>query len=330
VGVARVAAGGGSLPLHLDSGRVYLAGPYHGAPLSLVALVPAVAGPFDLGTVAVRMALHVDPVTARLRAISDPFPTILRGVPLDLRALQIDLNRPGFIRNPTSCDEMSVLGSATSAAGATAALAYRFQVGGCADLGFKPTVTAQLVGPTHRGAHPGLRTVLRARGGDASIRRVVVALPPTELLDNRRIKAVCPRPRYAARNCPDEAAVGFARAWSPLLDQPLAGPVYLRAGKHRLPDLAVSLDGQFRLDLAARIDSVRGRLRMTLQALPDVPLSRVVVSLPGGRGGLIVNSGGLCAERWRTAASFLAHNGKTRDVIPVLRTHCGRRSAPAD
>jgi hypothetical protein len=324
VGSVSVAAGAGPSPLLL-TGRAYLAGPYEGAPLSLAVVVPALAGPFDLGTVAVRVALYVDPRSAQVHAVSDPLPTILRGIPLDIRSLAVDLDRPGFALNPTSCEPASVTTTVTSTVGLGARLADRFQVGGCSTLGFRPKVSVRLLGPTHRGAHPGLRTVLTPRPGDANVRAAAITLPGTELLDNRHIGTVCSAGQFAAAQCPAGAIYGQARAWTPMLDQPLEGPVYLRASKTRLPDLVASLGGQVHLDLSARVDSVRGRLRIALGALPDAPLSRVVLTTVGGRRGLLVNTGGLCARKPRVGAAFAGQNSKLHDVSPILRTDCGGR-----
>jgi hypothetical protein len=322
VGSATVGAGAGPAPYYAQGGA-YLAGPYRGAPLSLAIVAPAVAGPFDLGTVVVRSALRVDPETAQVTAVSDPVPTILRGIPLDVRSLRVTLDRPGFIRTPTSCDPTSVGALATAPTSQSSPLSSRFQVGGCRRLGFAPKVSVRLLGPTHRGAHPGLRTVLTPRRGDANIRRVAVTLPGSELLESRHIETICTEAQYAAGKCPASSIYGHARAWSPLLDKALEGPIYLRASGNKLPDLAVSLDGQVDLALTGRIDSVRGRLRNTFGALPDVPLSRVVLTLNGGARGLLVNSGGLCARRPHAGASFTAQNVKTHESHPLVRTACG-------
>ncbi len=243
IGTATVSAGAGSAPIYL-SGRVYLAGPYRGAPFSLVAVVPALAGPLDLGTVVTRMAVYINPATAQLRVVSDPLPAILSGIPLHLRQLQIDLNRAGLFRNPTSCDEEWVHGSVTSQQGTVAPVSNRFQVGNCASLKFRPAASVRLLGPTHRGGHPKLRLVVAPRPGDANIRRVGVTLPGTELLDNRHVGATCTPAQFATQTCPADSIYGFARAWTPLLSGPLEGPVYLRASATRLPELAASLGGE--------------------------------------------------------------------------------------
>jgi hypothetical protein len=325
VGTVSVTAGAGPTPLHIG-GHVYLSGPYKNAPLSLVLVVPAVAGPFDLGTVVVRAALYVDPTTGQIRAVSDRFPTILQGVPLDLRTISIDLDRPEFIVNPTSCEPTTMTGVATSVLGKEASLSTRYQIGDCQGLAFRPDLSVRLIGPIHRGAHPTLRTVVTPRHGDANLAGVAVTLPATELLDNRHIRTVCSR-AVPVDQCPRASAYGQASVWSPLLGEPLMGPVYLRASDHRLPDLVAPLDGQFHLDLTGQVSSVHGRLRTTFDSLPDLPLDRFVLTLQGGKRGLLVNSGGVCASGRRAGARLGAQSGKRRELGIRVKADCPRGSS---
>jgi hypothetical protein len=304
---------------------VYLAGPYKGAPLSLAIVTPAVVGPFDLGDVLVRVALQVDPETAQVSARSDPIPSLLHGIPLDLRSIALSLNRPDFTLNPTSCERGAVSGEALSVLGQRAPLFNSFQVGDCPKLAFAPRFSLRFLGPPHRGAHPSFRTVLSAGRGEAAVARAAVTLPPTELLDNTHIRSICTTARFAAGRCPAGSVYGHARAYTPLLDRPLEGPVYLRSSHGKLPDLVASLGGQIHLDLVAHVSSVHGRLRDTFAALPDAPLSKLVLTMRGGRKGLLVNSGGLCAGWLRASASLLAHSGKRRDSEPAIKTDCNKR-----
>jgi hypothetical protein len=321
VGALTLDAGAGSTPLQV-AGTAYLAGPYKGAPLSLAIVTPALAGPFDLGTVVVRTALRIDPETTQIHAVSDPFPTILQGIPLDIRRITLNLDRPSFTLNPTSCEPTSVPGSATSVFGHVALLDDRFQVGGCRGLGFKPRLSLRFVGPTHRSAHPKLVAKLTARPGDANIRGARMLLPPTQFLENSHIEAICTRAQYAARACPVESVYGYAKAWSPLLDRPLQGPVYLRSSDRDLPDLAASLDGQMHVDLAARIDSKDARIRGTFETVPDAPLRKLVLTMLGGKKGLLVNNTELCRATPRAAVRFEGQNGKTYRVNPVVKADC--------
>ncbi|HYQ77529.1 MAG TPA: hypothetical protein VEP91_00280 [Solirubrobacterales bacterium] len=322
VGIVSATVGSGERPLQLEGGRVYLAGPYKGAPLSLAAVVPALAGPFDLGTVVLRTALFVDPARAQLHAVSDSLPPVLRGIPLDLRALRIELDRPGFILNPTSCDEMAIRGTVFSQPGASAPVSERFQVGDCGRLGFKPRVAVQLSGGTGRSGHPRLKAVLRPRAGDANPSRAAVVLPPEELLDQRHIVGVCTEARFAADDCPRSSRYGVVKAWSPLVDHPFVGRLNMRSSSRRLPDLAAHLDGQFPLSVAARVESVHGALRITLADLPDIPLARLELVMWGGGKGLLVNSRDLCERRPRVVIDLDAHNGRKRDIRPRARVDC--------
>jgi hypothetical protein len=320
VGAVAIAAGPGPLPLQLQ-GDAYLAGPHAGAPLSLAIVVPAVAGPFDLGRVVVRVALRVDPSSAAVRAVSDPLPLIFAGVPLDVRSLSLTLDRARFTRNPTSCDPAAITAEMFSPGG-SASLESRFQVGGCAGLGFRPKASVRLLGATHRGARPGLRAVVTPRPGDAALRRVAITLPSSELLASRSLGAVCTASEFEAGRCPVRSRHGRMTVWSPLTRSPLRGSMYLRASRNRLPDLVASLDGIVHVNLVARLDSVGGRLRATFRSLPDVPLNRAVIEIEGGRRGLLVNAGGFCREQPRSALQLLSHSGKARSLAPTVAGKC--------
>jgi uncharacterized repeat protein (TIGR01451 family) len=323
VGIVTVGAGVGLTPYYA-TGHAYLAGPYKGAPLSLAIVTPAVVGPFDLGDIVVRVALQVNPETAQVTARSDPIPAVIHGIPLDLRSIALSLNRPGFSLNPTSCEKMAVSGEALSVLGQSAPLSNPFQVGECPKLGFRPKLSLRFFGPTHRGAHPGFRTVLTAGKGEASLGRLAVTLPGTELLDNTHIAAICTGAQFAAGQCPAGSIYGHAKAWTPLLDRPLEGPVYLRSSNRKLPDLVASLGGQIHLDLTAHVDSVHGRLRDTFAALPDAPLSKLVWTMQGGSKGLLVNTGHFCARQRRTSTVLDAQTGKVREIYPPIKAACGK------
>ena len=226
VGSLTAAVGSGPDPLYIpEAGKaptaLYLGGPYKGAPISLVAKVPAQAGPFDLGTVVVRSGVYVDPVTTRATVKSDLLPQILEGIPLSYRDLRIEVNRTGFMVNPTSCDPMSVDGTIVSDSGHSADVSKGFQTVNCERLGFEPKLALGLSGPTHRSAHPKLRAVLTTRKGDANIGRAQVTLPKTEFLENAHIQTVCTRVQFAADACPAKSIYGYAKAWTPLLDKPI-------------------------------------------------------------------------------------------------------------
>jgi hypothetical protein len=325
VGTVDVAAGAGTEPVNV-SGKAYLAGPYKGAPLSLAIVTPAVAGPFDLGTVVVRNALQIDPVTTQIHVVSDPIPTILQGIPLDIRSIAVKVDRPGFTLNPTSCEPTQVTGSALSVFDQSASLSSPFQVGGCNALAFKPKLALQLKGGTDRSDHPALTATLRARPGDANIAKAVVSLPQSEFLAQEHIRTVCTRVQFAAGNCPKGSVYGRASAWSPLLDKPISGPVYLRSSNNQLPDLVADLNGQIRVTLAGRISSIKGGITNSFELVPDAPVSKFVLRMQGGKKGLLVNRRNLCNAANKATAQFDAQNGKIRDLHPVVANGCGKKA----
>jgi hypothetical protein len=328
LGTVDVAAGAGPTPLHVE-GTVYLAGPYKGAPLSLAVITPAIAGPFDLGAVLLRTALHVDPATAQIHAVSDPIPQILQGIPLALRSVALKMDRPNFTLNPTSCDPMAITGSALSALNQSASLTTPFQVGGCQGLPFKPKLSLKLKGGTKRAAHPKLIASLKAKGGEANIAKAQVKLPPSAFLDQAHIRTICTRVQFAADQCPKGSIYGKAKAITPLLDDPLSGNVYLRSSNNKLPDLIDALKGPdslpIEIELAGRTDSVKGALRNTFEAVPDAPVSSFRLELFGGRRGLVVNSRNLCAHRYRAEVNLDGQNGKVFDTEPVVKSDCGSK-----
>jgi hypothetical protein len=326
LGGVNVGAGVGPSPYYAK-GNVYLAGPYHGAPLSIAVVTPAVAGPFDLGTVVVRAALFVDPITTQIRVVSDPIPSILQGIPLNVRSVAVNMDRENFTKNPTSCDPMSVVGVIGSTFGQLANVSNRFQVGGCPLLGFKPRLALNLKGSKARRGHPQLNAVLTARQGDANISYTQVTLPRAEILDQSNIRNVCTRVQFAAHSCPPSSVYGYAKAITPLLEQPLEGPVYLRSSSNPLPDLVAQLNGQIEVDLVGRIGgSKKGNgLRTTFDIVPDAPVSEFTLSMKGGSAGLLQNSVNLCRAKQHAQVLIEAHNGKTADQTPKLNVRgCGK------
>ena len=337
--IGRIVAGAGvGSVLTYVPGKLYLAGPLNGAPLSVVAIVPGLAGPFDVGTVVTREALRINPLTAEVEAdgsASDPIPHILKGLPLKVRDIRVYVDKPDFTLNPTSCEESAT--EATIWSGGqnvfsglddiAHSLSSRFQAAGCASLAFKPHLKLTLRGASpRRGGHPALHGVFAPRKGDANLRRLVLRLPRSAFLDQGHIRTICTRVQFAAdggngAGCPKAAVYGHAKAFTPLLSQPLEGPVYLRSSNHNLPDFVAALHGLIDVEAVARIDSRHGGIRTTFATVPDAPLSRVVVNMQGGKKGLIVNSRNLCHKpgKNRANASFLAHNGRRAAERPLLR-----------
>jgi hypothetical protein len=323
-------------------GRVYLAGPYHGSAISVVAITDAKVGPFDLGTVVVREALRVNPETGEVfvdATGSDPIPHIVDGIPTHLRDIRVYMDKPEFVLNPTSCKQTStastVLGSGLSFASEAddqpITVTSPFQAADCAALGFKPKLKLSLIGGTKRGQNPKLRAVLTARAGDANIGRAQVTLPRSEFLDNAHIKTICTRTEFAQGNvpgeqCPAGSVYGFAKAITPILSEPLQGPVYLRSSEHKLPDLVAALhSGEINIALDGRIDSVKGQIRNTFETVPDAPVKTFTLEMQGAKKGLLENSTDLCAATHRAIADFTGHNGKVEDFRPALKPlGCGK------
>jgi hypothetical protein len=339
VGTVTVGAGAGPQPFYA-AGHAYLAGPYKGAPLSLLVITPAVAGPFDLGSVVVRNALYINEETAQIHAVSDPFPTILHGIPLDLRSIALDLGRPNFTLNPTSCDPKAITGSATSTLGNVAPLKNGFQVGACGALGFKPELKLSLKGATKRAGVPALKAVLTyPKGSYANVKSVSTVLPKSEFIDNAHIGNTCTRVQFNAgagqgAQCPAKSLLGHAIAYSPLIEKPLEGNVYLRSngGERELPDIVAALKGQIDVTLVGFIDSVGkknsevSRIRTRFMNVPDAPVSRFVLQLAGAKKGLLQNSANLCKVKNIAQVKATAQNGKIYDTEPTVSNDCRNQS----
>lgn len=337
VGTVIAGAGVGSALTYVP-GKVYLAGPYNGDPLSAVAIVPAVAGPFDVGTVLTRVALRLNPVTYVGEidgAASDPIPHILKGIPLKLRDLRVNADRPGFTLTPTSCavkaTAATIFGSFrdpfSAADDVPLARSSRYQASSCASLRFKPKLSLALKGGTKRGSHPALHSVITYPKGSgyANIGRAVVILPPSEFIDQNHISNPCTRPQFAAEACPKGSILGTARATTPLLDEPIEGLVYFRSngGERKLPDVVIDLRGIVRTTLLGQVDSKvtkqNARLRTTFAATPDVPVTKVTVELKGGKQGLLVNNRDLCAHQLRAEVNLTGQNGRRYETRPVVK-----------
>jgi hypothetical protein len=335
LGTADIGAGSGA-PYQV-TGNAYLAGPYKGAPVSMVFITPAVAGPFDLGNVVVRVALNVDPETAEVHAVSDSIPNVFGGVKLDIRQIRLFVDRKNFTTNPTTCREplpirTSVFGGGGNPADPSAwqerSSSAGLQFGACRKLGFKPKFFARIFGgknQTRRAANPKFRAILNARQGDANLRRAAFILPRATILDQSHIKTICTRVQLAAKQCPKNAIYGHARATSPLLDKPLKGPVYLTSSSNELPDLLVYLRGQVPIQLRGVISSERGRLKTVFRKTPDVAVNKFILTMKGGNKGLLINSRNLCSGQTSGFLNLLAQNSrrmKTKNLrlnIPACR-----------
>jgi uncharacterized repeat protein (TIGR01451 family) len=303
VGVVHVGAGSGSP--YFVTGHAYFAGPYEGAPFSLVIVTPAVAGPFDLGTVVVRAGLFIDPSTAQVSVKSDPFPTILDGIPLDIRDVSVDMNRHEFTLNPTSCSVMSVTGQESSTVGQTVGLSDRFQAGGCTTLPFHPVFEASTSGATSRKEGASLTVHVGSGAGQANIAKVHVTLPKQLPSRLETLKGACPEGVFAANPaaCPAGSAVGTAVAHTPILASPLSGPAYIVShGSAAFPDLEVVLQGEgVTIILDGKTNIKNGITESSFEAVPDAPVTSFEMSLPEGAHSILSAPGGnLCSLATRT------------------------------
>lgn len=346
VGTARVAAGPGASPFWL-SGPVVLEGPYGDAPFSLRVTVPAVAGPFDLGEVVVRQKIYVDPETAQVSIVSDPLPTIVKGVPVRLQSLDVAVDMPGFTINPTSCEPATIDGTLGSSAGQSVPVSTRFQVGECASLGFAPRLAMRATGrkQTRTGHHPGLRAVLTQPTGQANVGRAKVTLPPSIVLDPTNThdpELLCGYDESLRASCPASTVIGRATAHSPVLNRPLTGDVHLVQGikfgptGNRLrttPSLLVKLRGEVAINLRARSDVRDGRLVTTFASVPDAPVSRFAMKIAGGKNGILVVTRtrrtkiDLCRSRQVADVETDGHNGKQADYRTTVKTPCRKKAA---
>jgi hypothetical protein len=297
-----------------------------------VVKVPAQAGPFDLGTVAVRNGLYVDPTTTQVTAKSDPLPQILQGIPISYRDVRVEVDRPQFTLNPTSCKAKQITSLLTSASGQTASPSAGFRATECGRLAFKPKLAISLKGKLKRTGNPALSATLKAPPGQANIAKTTVILPKSEFIDNAHISTPCTRVQFNAGSCPKGSILGTAKAFTPLLDHPLSGPVYFRSngGERELPDLVADLDGQIHVILVGFIDSVKagkegGRVRTRFLNVPDAPVSKFQIHLFGGKKGLIQNSRNLCSFTPRAKVQMSGQNGKAANSDVVMGTSCGKK-----
>jgi hypothetical protein len=323
IGTATTSAGAGPEPFRL-SGPVYFTGPYRGAPFGMAVAIRAIAGPYDLGTVVVRQAIFVDPEDAHLTVVSDPLPTILAGVPIRLRTIDIAVDRPEFVYNPTSCGHKRAGAALQSTQGTAAARAADLSFEGCERLPFAPEMTMRLSGRRQMspGKHPGLTVRVAQADGQANIGRARVKLPLSLALDPLNAQTVCGYEAGLRADCPASTRIGSATAVTPALNRPLRGPVYLvqgirvdpRTGRRirTLPSLLATLRGEVAINLRGTTDVEGRKLVSTFDRVPDGPVSRFVMRVKGGRRGILVVTGrrSICARRQVSDVQLTGHNGK--------------------
>ena len=316
LGTLTAGVGVGNDPYHA-SGKAYLAGPYKGAPVSIVFMAPALAGPFDLGDVVVRAAIYVNPETSQITIKTDPIPQILDGVPLHVRSIEANIDRPNFGLNPTSCEKFSVATTVHGASGAVFSPSDPFQVGGCAGLTFTPKFAVSTSGKTSKASGASLAVKLTYPPGsrEANIAKVKVELPKQLPSRLTTLQKACTAAVFDANpaGCPAESVIGRAKAITPVLPVPLVGPVYFVShGGEAFPSLIVVLQGYgITVDLVGTtFISKTGITSSTFKTVPDVPVGSFELTLPEGKYSALAANGNLCTSKPAMPTEFVAQNGK--------------------
>jgi hypothetical protein len=339
VGTATVGAGPGPTPFYIR-GPVSWTGPYKGAPYGIAVAVRAKAGPFDLGTVVVRQAIYIDPTDAHLTVVSDPLPVVLKGVPVRLRSVNVEIDRPGFTINPTSCASKTIAANFVSSLGATSRQTATNRASDCADLAYTPKLKLRLTGKnqTTDGKHPGLKVTYTQPRHQANTRAIKLTLPLSLALDpeNAASDTLCefeegqkPDPK-----CPKSSIIGTAKAITPVLNKPLSGPVYfvknVRIDKNTgrrirtLPTLLMALRGEVAFNVRVHTNAEDGRLVSTIPIVPDAPLKRVDLTLKGGKKGLLVVNGNACKRTKVANLTLTAHNDKKQTTHLSVNPPCNK------
>jgi hypothetical protein len=328
VGTATAVSGAGGDPLRL-SGGIFLSTGTDGAAASLLSVIPARVGPFDLGSAVVRSNIRVRPGDAGFDVSANGLPSVLGGIPLRLRGLTLTLDRDGFLRNPSSCGQSAIDAHFTAIGGATASASAPYEVTGCDALPFAPRLSARIGarGQTAARSLPPLTTVIEQASGESATRSAKVTLSPPLSPNVGALANVCTLADYAADACPDKSVVGQAQATTPLLPVPLSGPVRIIENPGNLPKLVVYLNGLINVRLVGDIGLVPAGTTTTFAAIPDVPLSRFQLDFSGGTGGLVGTNANLCTSTLRIGGELTGHNGKTA-TVSTTPTVVGCRPAP--
>ena len=357
VGTVQAGVGPGPDP-YFAQGKAYWTGPYKGGPFGIAVVVPAVAGPFNFGTVVVRQSIHLDPHTAQVTDVSDPFPTIIDGIPLRMRRVDVEFNRFAFIFNPTSCAKNQFtgivsgfpLGAPTEVnqynvgfaqvPGATHAFTAPFQVTNCANLKFAPKVAISTSGKTSRANGASLTYKLTYPGGGgragisspqgvyADIAKVKVELPKQLPSRLTTLQKACTQAQFSANpaGCPSASLIGRAKAVVPNIPVPLEGPVYFVSnGGEAFPNLVIVLQGDnVTIDLTGdTFISKSGITSTTFKTVPDNPLYSFEINLPQGKYSALAANGNLCKSKLTMPNEYVAQNGlKLNETLPIAVTGC--------
>jgi hypothetical protein len=333
IGTATVASGSGISP-YTFTGSVYMTGPYNGAPFGLSVVVPAVAGPFNLGTIVTRSTININPTTARVTA-ETVLPTIVKGIPIRMRSLSVDVNRQGFLLNPTNCAVEATESTLESTFKAVqSGLSSPFQAEGCSGLAFKPTFTASTGAKHSKTQGASLVTTLAMPGGQSNIKSVFVTLPKQLPSRLTTLQKACLLKVFEANplNCKKESPgseVGSATAVTPTLSVPLKGPAFLVSHSgEAFPSLELVLEGQgVRVIVEGKTDIKKGITTTNFASTPDVPVSSITVNLPLGPHSALTTertTDNLCTAKLTMPTVITGQNGKVvKYSTKISPTGCG-------
>jgi hypothetical protein len=327
IGHTTVGSGPGPTPFFLG-GQVYITGPYKGAPFGLSIVVPAIAGPFNLGNVIVRARIDVDPATSQLTITSDPLPTILQGIPLQVRTINVTVDRPQFTFNPTNCTPMQIQGNLSSTQATTAHPTSRYQAANCRTLPFTARFQVTTEGKTSRKNGASLHVRIGYAPGQANIHSVAVILPKQLPARLTTIQQACPDQTFKTNpaTCPTGSLVGYGQANTPILTSPLAGPAYLVShGGAAFPDIVIVLQGQgIRLDLTGNVNiNKNGVTSSTFHNVPDAPITSFDLILPEGPHSALSANGNLCNTTLHMPTTITAQNNQQiKQNTLIHTTHC--------
>jgi hypothetical protein len=345
IGELTAGAGPGPEPVFIKGGKVFLTGPYDGAPFGLSIDVSERAGPLDLGTgpcdcEVVRATVSVNPQTAQLTVTNGALPTGKYGIPFQVKKVNVVINRPNFVFNPTNCNPMSVTGTLQSTGGMRASVSNHFQVTNCAALAFKPNFKVSTSGRTTREDGASLDAKLSypsgSLGTQTNIALVKVQLPKQLPSRLTTLQKACPAATFEANPaaCPAASRVGVARATTPIIPVPLTGPAYFVShGGEAFPSLIVVLQGYgVTVDLVGStfINEKTSVTTSTFKTVPDVPVGTFELYLPQGRYSALAAHGNLCKSKLTMPTEFVAQDSAViRRSTPIAVAGCPKAKAKA-
>ncbi len=337
IGTVTADAGAGPHPFYVQ-GKIFLTGKFNGGPFGEVVVLPAIAGPFNLGNVVVRGSIRVDPNTTQATVVSDPFPQILQGIPLRTRKVSVTLDRPGFMFNPTNCEPLTITGSISSAQGATANVSSHYQAVNCAALGFHPLFKVSTKAQTSKNNGAYLDVKVTPSAGQVNLGKVAVTLPKQLPSWLPTIQQACLAAVFNANPaaCPAGSDIGVATATTPILANPVSGPVYLVShGGAAFPDIVMVLQGEgVTVDLVGSIN-IKGQVTSSaFNSIPDVPISTFELNLPQGPHHALSSNlpakakGSFCGQALTMPTTLTGQNGaQIKQNTKIAVTGCPKTKA---